>query len=316
MMQRELNRILDRLKELYSSSLSGLPWRDVDRLPDRAAIMLQYQKSFETRLNLKTPKTFNEKINWRKLYQRDPRFSTHADKLAVKALVAAQIGQDHVIETLWAGRDPAEIPFEQLEPPFVIKVNHGSGEHIFVHSKADIDRDAIVHSMTTLLRLSHAHRFREWGYRNIAPQVLVERMIRLSGDGVPDDYKFFVYHGKVHYIQIDQNRYSAHRQNFYTRDWAPLNLRYVAPAGDIVARPEEMSEMIRLAEALGAPFDFVRVDLYSTGDGIKFGEFTFYPNAGLVKFEPPAWDEKFGEPWKLPKRRGYRPWFGHDGWDG
>jgi hypothetical protein len=298
-----LNRIVNGLKELLSRGLTTKP-RDLDRLSDRAAIVQLYHQKIETRLNLKVPKTFNEKINWRKLYQHDPRFTTYADKIAVKALVAEQIGEDHIIETLWAGKDPADIPFERLDPPFVIKVNHGSGEHIFVHSESDIDESAIINSMTTLLRISHAHRFREWGYQDIPPQVLVERMIRIPGHGMPDDYKFFVYHGKVHYIQLDQDRYGAHRQNFYTPEWAPLNVRYVAPAGETVAKPKELDEMIRLAEALGAPFDFVRVDLYSTSDGIKFGEFTFYPNAGLVKFEPAEWDQKFGEPWRLPERRG------------
>lgn len=279
-------------------ALARLPDRYAERLPDRAAVLRDYYRYLKAVPDLRAPKTFNEKINWRKLRQHDPRFTDFADKVLVKALIAEIVGEQYVIETLWAGTDPAAIPFGTLTPPYVIKTNHGCGSHVFVRAGAPIDEAAIIGAMAAQLKSSHGRLLREWGYLDIRPQVLVERMIEVPA-AAPDDYKFFVYHGRVHFIQLDHDRQGAHRQNFYSRDWNPLPVRYVAPPGETVPAPPELEEMIRVAETIGRQFDFVRVDLYAAQDGVKFGEVTFYPNAGIRGFDPPEWDLKFGEPWRV-----------------
>jgi hypothetical protein len=269
-------------------------------LPDSLAIRLFYFRYFKKFPSLRHPKTFNEKIAWRKIYQRNPLFPVFADKIAVKAEIAKLVGSQHIIETLWVGDKPEDIPFDSLKPPFVIKVSHSSGGNIFVRSKHEIDKDQIAASLHKQLKFSHGHMLREWGYIDIPPRILVERMIEALGGDVPEDYKFFVYSGKVHFIQVDYDRFKGHKRNIYDRDYKLLDVQYMYPRmTEHFTIPPNLSEMLLIAERIGSIFDFSRVDLYSTSSGIKFGEITFYPEAGHGKFMPDSWDLRFGEPWKV-----------------
>jgi hypothetical protein len=269
-------------------------------LPDYAAVNLMYFARFGRLPNLRHPRTLNEKIAWRKLYQHDPRFAIFADKIAVKAEIAKLIGEQHIIETLWVGSNPEDIPFDSLKPPYVIKVNHSCGGNVFIRTARDIKRDEIIATMREQLRFSHAHRFREWGYSGISPKVMVERMIEMPDGDVPEDYKFFVYYGRVHFIELDCDRFRGHKENLYDREWNLLPARYERPPiSKPVSKPVNLGEMINLAEKIGAQFDFVRVDLYSPPQGIFFGEVTFYPGAGISRFFPKDGDNTFGDPWKI-----------------
>jgi len=284
-----------------SRNIVGKVYRSVmDRLPDYVLINLTYFRTFRRLPNLRHPRTFTEKIAWRKLYQHNPQFPIFADKVAVKAEIANLIGEQHIIETLWVGDNPEDIPFDALKPPYVIKVNHSSGGNVFIRTAQDIKKDKIVASMRGQLGFSHAHRSREWGYLGIPHKVLVERMVEMPGDDVPEDYKFFAYHGRVHFIEVDYDRFKGHKRNLYDREWnlLPVKLKF-PPTSKAICKPVNLGEMINLAEKIGAQFDFVRVDLYSPPQGILFGEVTFYPYSGLQRFIPKDWDNKFGEPWKI-----------------
>lgn len=272
-------------------------------LPDRFAVFLDYYRIFRSLPNIRSPKTLNEKIAWRKLYQHNPLFTLYSDKIAVKKEVAELIGAEHVIETLWAGCSPERIPFDDINPPYVIKVNHSSGGNIFVRSDRDVDRQGIIASVNRQLSISHGNKAYEWGYLNIPRKVMVERMLVLPGQEVPDDYKFFIYHGKARFIHVDVDRFTRHARNLYDRDWNRLEGQYEYPNADReIARPHSLEKMISIAEAIGARFDFVRVDLYLASGQIYFGEATFYPAAGLGEFFPRELDYKFGEPWKTARR--------------
>ena len=272
----------------------------LNRLPDYAAVNLMYFRRFHKLPNLKKPKTFNEKIAWRKLYQRNPQFALFADKIAVKKEVAKLVGEQHIINTLWIGENPNDIPFNDLIPPCVIKVNHSSGGNIFIRAKQDIDESKIISSLEKQLNFSHGHVFREWGYLDIPRKIIIEHMIELPGGDVPEDYKFFVYHGRAHFIQVDQGRFKGHTRNLYDRDWNHLPVKFQYPStSTLLPRPSNLEQMIDIAEKIGAQFDFVRVDLYSSPNGILFGEATFYPEAGVGAFTPNEWDRTFGNPWRI-----------------
>ena len=273
----------------------------IDMLPDYAAINLVYFRIFGRLPNLRNPRTFNEKIAWRKLYQHNPLFPIFSDKVAVKAEIAKLTGAQHIIETLWVGNNPEDIPFDGLKPPYVIKVNHSSSGNVFIRTAQDIKRDKIVASMRQQLGFSHGHMYREWGYLGIPRKVMVERMVEMPGDAVPEDYKFYTYHGRVHFIHVDWDRFRGQKRNFYDREWnlLPVKLEFPPPT-EPGSKPVNLGQMINLAEKIGAQFDFVRVDLYSPPQGVLFGEVTFYPGAGLRPFIPKDWDNKFGEPWKMP----------------
>jgi hypothetical protein len=271
----------------------------IDRLPDYAAVNLMYFRCFRRLPNLRHPRTFNEKIAWRKLYQHNPQFPIFADKIAVKAEIARLIGEQHIIETLWVGNNPEDIPFDGLKPPYVIKVNHGSGGNVFIRKVQDIKRDEIVASMRQQLGVSYGHIAREWGYLGIPHKVLVERMVEMPGCEVPEDYRFFTYHGRVHFIQVDCDRFGGHKRNLYDREWNLLPVKREHTTSEPVSKPVNLGQMINLAEKIGAQFDFARVDLYSPPQGILFGEVTFSPEGGHGAFIPEDWDNKFGEPWKI-----------------
>jgi hypothetical protein len=268
--------------------------------PDIVAIQLKYLQKFGRLAHLRRPRTLNEKIAWRKLHQHNPLFSVFADKVAVKARIAELAGPQHIIETLWVGEEPEAIPFDQLKPPYVIKTNHGSGGIIFVRTEAEADQAAIIASLRDQIAHPYGHDSRERAYLDIPRRVLIERMIETPDGAPPQDFKFFVYHGRAHFIQVDTNRFTGHRRTLFDRDWnrLPAILTY-PPERRELPKPAELDEMITLAEKIGAQFDFVRVDLYSVKQGILFGEVTFYPNAGLERFAPAHWDVRFGEPWKL-----------------
>ena len=269
-------------------------------LPDRWGIQLAYFRAFGHRANLDDPQTFNEKINWRKIHQRDPRFTLFADKVAVKDAVAKLIGNEHIVPTLWVGENPLDIPFDQLQPPYVIKVNHGTGHVIFVREGEAIDREAIYTALRDQLAHTHGKWEREWGYLNIPRKILIERMLTVSDKMVPEDYRFFVYHGRVHFVEVNEGRFEGIRELYCDRDWNRLPMSWGYPAVErSVPKPENFDAMIALAERIGVLFDFVRVDLYQLPTGIFFGETTFYPDAGYAKIEPVEWDLKFGEPWKI-----------------
>ena len=283
------------LKALIKEFVYFLLWP----LPDRLAIQVLFARKFKRLCDFRSPKTFNEKLNWRKLYQRDPRFAVFADKLAVKSEVAALIGAQYVIPTLWSGERPEDIPFESLDPPYVVKTNHGWNDAVFVRAKGDLNVPQIRKKIKAALKSRHGHKNREWAYSRIKPMALVERMLQVPNGDVPEDYKFFVYHGRVHFVQKDAGRFGNHEMAFFDRDWNKLPFTKGNPQikGD-VPQPAHYDLMIELAEKIGALFDFVRVDFYDLPQGVYFGETTFYPAAGFGRFYPDEWDEAFGRPWE------------------
>lgn len=270
-------------------------------LPDKWAIQIMHYRRFRRLANLRAPKTLSEKINWRKLYQRDPRFTVFVDKVAVKDEVARLIGRDHVIPTLWTGERPDDIPFDDIPPPYVIKVNHGIGHHIFIRRRADIDAKKIRAHLKRQLRHSYGRDTRQWAYAGIPRRILIERMLEVGGE-IPEDYKFFVYHGRVHFIQVEVNRFSRHEAAFFDRTWTKLPGTKVEPdIGKPILKPSHLAEMIAVAEKIGSIFDFVSVDLYCVCGNVYFGETTFYPGSIYLRMGPASWDQMFGEPWLLAK---------------
>jgi hypothetical protein len=135
----------------------------------------------------------------------------------------------------------------------------------------------------------------------VPPRILVEELLG-DGGAVPPDYKFYVFHGRVRLVSVELDRFTFHTRNLYTPAWEQLPVEWVYPAGKDIERPAALAEMIDVAERLGADTDFVRVDLYSVGERVVFGELTNYPDAGYGRFDPPDFDRQLGEWWTLPER--------------
>ena len=256
----------------------------------RSRIMFTYLCRHRRLPRLGVPVLFNELVQHRKLFDRDPRLPLLSDKLTVKPWVVDRLGADWVIPTLWKGR---ELPSEPVWPtPFVVKSSHGCNQRAFVRGDGE-NWQAIRRRTSQWTSGTYGRWLDEWAYRELTPGLLVEPFIG-QNDALPIDYKFFVFAGRVEFIQVHLEREHAHRWIQFDRNWR----RVSAPtADDDPARPPKLDQMIVAAETLGQDFDFVRVDLYAVGSRLLFGEMTFYPGSGLDPFAPALLDARLGRCW-------------------
>jgi len=276
-------------------------------LPPRLNVLAGYAQAHYRLPNLANPQSFSEKIVWRKLYDRDPRLPDLVDKIRVKEIMAERFGSDFIIPTLHVYNSIEELDFSQpplSQPPYVIKVNHSSDMNIFVRAGVRLpNARAIKKKLAGFLKFDHAALAQEWAYAKVQRKIFVEPLIE-TPEGYLPDYRFHVFAGTAYAIETIVDIYGRNRkENMYDKEWQLLNVvhgqypKYKKP----LPRPLLLDEMIRLAETIGKDFSYVRVDLYQIGGAVKFGELTFYPGAGHERFNPPEWDYKFGQQWKLKR---------------
>lgn len=273
-------------------------------LPDEVFLKLAFRVILGEKLNLHTPQTFNEKLQWLKLNDRNPIYTCLVDKLRAKEYVKKVLGPDFVIPTLEIWDNPNQITTNHLPNSFVIKTNNGSGGNdvIVCRNKNEIDLKRVRGSMKHSMRTNTYETLREWPYKNIKPVVFAESYLS-DKDGELHDYKFFCFHGKVACFKVDFGRWTEHRANYYS-----TNLQLI-PYGETICPPdysqkpylpENIGEMISVAEKLSAGFPFMRVDLYNVHGKIYFGEMTFYPASGLGSFTDITFDYILGGLLKVP----------------
>ena len=239
---------------------------------------------------LANPARFTEFVQQRKLVDRDPRLSALADKVAVKPLVAAQLGDAWVTPTLWHGDRLPDRP--RWPTPFVVKARHGCRQTVFVRDSGQ-DWQAAMRASRRWMQHDYGGWLDEWLYAHIPRGILVEPHVGDS-DRLPVDYKFYVFGGRVAIVQIHLDRNGRHRWVVVDRNWRRRSRDDDAP---LPPRPAPLQAMIEAAETLGRGFDFVRVDLYDVGGQPRFGEMTFYPGSGLDRFDPVALDLELGALW-------------------
>jgi len=270
------------------------------KIPEPIGVRLQhYRSTGNLIINLKNPSTFSVKIQRRKIYEKDSRMPKLVDKIEVKAFVASQIGSGWIIPTYYAGDELPPVEMRKWPIPYVIKPSHASGLVIFIKDHYDIDWQKIDKEIKLWRQLDYGREKFEWSYRNVPKRILVEEYIG-NQDSHPFDYKFFVFNGKVHAIEVDIDRYGHHRQAFFDRDWNRMPFRRGRPLFDgVVPRPSRLDEMVSAAEVLGKGWPFVRIDLYEVDEIPYFGEFTFYPSSGSTQFYPPVWEKTFGDLWNI-----------------
>lgn len=272
-------------------------------LPDEWYIQLQYFYHFHRFANLKNPQTFNEKLQWLKLHDHNPLYTTLVDKYAVKKWVADKIGKEYIIPTLGVWNKAEDIDFDKLPNQFVLKVNHDSGGLVICRDKSKLDKQAAIAKLSGALKNNGYWYGREWPYKNVKPCILAEKYIEDAETKELWDYKLMCFNGKVRCSFVCTERFTENglKVTFYDDDWNIMPFeRHYPRRKTPMAKPLNYEEMVNLAEKLSKGIPFVRVDFYSVQGKTYFGELTFYPGSGLEEFVPSEWDKKIGD-WLVAK---------------
>jgi hypothetical protein len=268
-------------------------------LPRHLQYVLHY-RSAHKELCLFKPKTFNQKLHYKMIYDRRPLLVTFADKLQAREYVRQKIGGEVLVNLLAVAGRPEEIRFELLPQRFVLKANHGSGFVRVVKNKLLEDESDLRRTCQQWLSKNYAELTGEWVYKSIPPKIMVESFLDGGHGEVAYDYKFFVFNGKVFMIQVDMDRYTCHRRDLFTTEWERLDVRYRLPNSiKPVPKPAGLEMMMKIAGRLGEETDFVRVDLYEVGGQVFFGELTSFPLNGGTPFEPKEFDAVLGAQWRI-----------------
>ena len=268
------------------------------------------EKQFNERmgycLNLNNPKTFNEKIQWIKLYYHNPLVTKCADKYAVRQYVEKTIGGGYLIPLAGNGiyNKASDIDFDALPEKFALKITDGWARNIVCEDKSKLNREETREQLTEWLDKGRSQYYRnlEWGYKNIKPRILCEEYIEQERD--LKDYKIWCFGGKAECVMVCSERGTNLQFDYFDTGWNRLQFtRNGYPFGILdLQPPKSIARMLEVAERLAKAFPFVRVDLYEINGETKFGEMTFTPDNGMGSFEPYEWDEKYGELLVLPKK--------------
>lgn len=277
-------------------------------LDDREYLERLYRIKFGKPLDLENPKTFSEKMQWLKLYDRRPEYTRMADKYEAKQYVAGIIGEEYIIPTLGVWERFEDIDFDALPERFVLKCNHDSGGVIICRDKAKLDREAAGQELTRKLARNYYVYNREWPYKNIHPRILAEPYMEDDeGSGELTDYKLHFFSGECRAILVARDRFSPGglKKDFYSADWEHYDFtRGDSPnAAKREPRPKQLEQMIELGKKLAGTYPFMRTDFYVIRGQIYFGEITFFPSSGTMRFHPDSWDRTFGDWITLPEKQ-------------
>ena len=252
-------------------------------------------------LNLEHPRTYNEKLQWIKLHDRNPLMAQCCDKYAVRAYVESKGCGRYLNDLLWQGFDPADIPFDELPERYVVKVTHGSTFNIVVDGTRSVDRGEVVAKCRRWLKAKFLPCYGEWFYGVERPRVVVERYLEGDGGEALFDYKIFCFNGEPRMIAVYSDRDSGCHEDLFDLSWNETGYVGTYPrSGRRIAKPACLDEMIMAAKALSSDFRHARVDFFVCKGGPVFGELTFTSSAGFAKFGTVDMDYTMGGWLMLP----------------
>ncbi len=268
-----------------------------DRLPDDKYLKKLFKAYFHKELDLENPVTFNEKLQWLKLYNRKPEYTTMVDKYKVREYIAQTLGEEYLIPLLGVWDDPDEIDFDALPDQFVLKCNHNSGLGMCIcKDKSKLDIPKVKAELRKGLKQDYYLTGREWPYKDVPRKIICEKFM---SDGIKEDlrdYKFFCFNGAPKFMYISNDNSENATTDFFDMDFNHLEMRMKDPNSRVLPqKPHLFDEMREIAEELSRGIPFVRVDLYVVGDRIFFGELTFFHNSGFVTIHPDYLGKKLGD---------------------
>ena len=276
--------------------------------PDKIYLNRRFREVFNRDRDWKNPTTYNEKLQWLKVYDRKPLYTKLVDKYEVRKFVAERIGEQYLIPLLGVWDHFDDIDFDKLPDQFVLKCTHDSNSVVVCHNKASFDVEAARKRLNEHLKMNFYYNAREWPYKNVKPRIIAEKYMEDQATKELRDYKFFAFDGIVRALFIASDRLDTERDtkfDFFDVGFTPIDLRHGHPnSAKLPQKPECYEKMVELACQISDGFPELRVDFYEVNGRVFFGEITLFHHSGFVPFEPEEWDAVFGSWIKLPGNMG------------
>ncbi len=276
-------------------------------IPNKLYLKIKYYYRFHKKLNIKHPQTFNEKLQWLKLYDKNPKYTKMVDKYEVKKYIKNIIGEKYIIPTIGIYNNFDDIDFNELPKQFVIKCTHDSGGLIICKDRNKLNLKKARKKINSSLKTNYFYNGREWPYKNVSPKVIIEKYMDDNKNTQLNDYKIMCFNGKAKcsFVCTERdNKELGLAVTFFDLNWNKLPFeRHYRVSDKVIEKPKNYSKMIELSEKLANDIPFVRVDWYEINGKLYFGELTFFPGSGFEEFTPEEWDYKLGDMLELPKKR-------------
>ena len=278
----------------------------LNKVQDKKFLYKKYKSIHKADVNLDNPSTFNEKLQWLKLYDRNPNYTIMVDKYKVREYIAEKIGEQYLIPLIGVWESPNEIDFDALPNQFVMKCNHNSGLGMCICTdKSKLHIKKIRKDLARGLKQDYYLIGREWPYKDVPRRIVAEQFLKSDAGGLTD-YKIHCFNGVPKFILVCRDRFAASglTEDFYTTTWdlLPVKRPNIPNANTPLTKPEQLNDMLSLASKLSENIPFLRVDFYYIEGKIYFSELTFFPASGFAPFEPKEWDATFGDWLKLPNK--------------
>jgi O-antigen ligase len=301
-----LEKGLQWIREPRLFVLHLLKWKGARILSDKAFVSMKYRMSLGKKLDLENPRTYNEKLQWLKLYDRKKTYSSLVDKYEVRDYIARSIGVEYLIPLVGVYERVEDIDIDSLPDSFVLKATHTSGDILVCKDKSTFDREAAKREMRTWLGINYYWYDREWPYKDVKPRIVCEKYMEDESGYELKDYKIFTFGGEPRMIEVDFDRYRDHKRNLYDPDWnyIPVTSYYPTHPEIEIPKPVCLEQMLSLSRVLAKGFLHLRVDFYVVEDRIYFGELTFYHGSGFKGMDPESFEEVMGSWLKLPHMKG------------
>lgn len=276
------------------------------KMDDKKVLDNLYYFTFKKHIDWNNPQTFNEKLQWLKLYDRNPEYTKMVDKYEAKKYVASILGEEYIISTIGIYNSFDEIDFEKLPNKFVMKCTHDSGGIVICKDKTKLDKSTAKKKIEKSLKTNYYYCGREWPYKSIRPRIIIEEYMEDKITKKIIDYKFFTFNGKPKIMYVSDNSHSENQHCcFYDMNYKKLDIKrkdYQEFEKEI-KQPNNFSKMIEFSRILSKNIPHVRVDWYEINGKLYFGELTFFTCSGFIPFENEEWDYKIGKMLKLPDKK-------------
>lgn len=267
-------------------------------IPHDVFLKRKYFENTGKILNLQSPTTYNEKLQWQKLYDHNPLYTMLVDKYAVREFVEKKIGTEYLVNLYGVYNHFNEIDFKSLPERFVLKCTHDCGSIIVCTDKSKLNVKRARKRLKTAMERNYFYYSREWPYKNVSPKIVCEEYLIDNDSDELRDYKIFCFNGRPKLIQVHFDRFSSHKTNTYSTEWKLLDVSFSNYPSDPEAnipRPEKLNLMLQLASRLSEGLPQARVDFYYVNNQIYFGEITFFHAGGMAPFVPESFNEDLGK---------------------